>query len=98
MADLIQCRDCLPHLAYEDIFRVMRNFRRSGATYLLTTTFEHHPENTDIATGDWRPLNLERAPFHFPGPLRIVNEKCKEGGGKYADKSLALWKIEALSL
>lgn len=97
-ADLVQCRDCLPHLAYEDIFRVLRNFKRSGATYLLTTTFERLPRNTDIATGGWRPLNLERAPFHFPKPLRMVNEKCQEAGGMYADKSLALWKIEALPL
>ena len=38
-ADAILCRDLLPHLSFAEIFTVLRNFKRSGATYLLTTTF-----------------------------------------------------------
>ncbi|HET8670950.1 MAG TPA: class I SAM-dependent methyltransferase, partial [Candidatus Saccharimonadales bacterium] len=37
--DCILCRDCLDHLSFEHIFRVLENFRRSGATYLLATTY-----------------------------------------------------------
>lgn len=90
--DLILCRDCLVHLSFADVFAALRNFRDSGAKYLLTTTFPKRAANHDIATGDWRTLNFERAPFNFPAP-RLLNERCTEGGGKFADKSLGLWKI-----
>jgi SAM-dependent methyltransferase len=92
--DLIFCRDCLVHFSYEDIFSALRNICDSGSGYLLTTTFTDRPENWDIDTGSWRPLNLQAAPFLLPAPLRVINEECTEDGGVYADKSLALWRIE----
>lgn len=97
-ADLILCRDALVHLSFADIASALRNFRRSGSSYLLTTTFPLRTANTDIATGQWRTLNLQLPPFHFPPPLRIVLEKCSESGGAYADKSLGLWRISDLPL
>jgi hypothetical protein len=93
-SDLIFCRDCLVHLAYEGVFRVLRNFRRSNSRYLLTTTFVNVRANSDIVTGDWRPLNLQLPPFNLPPPLRTISEKCRENGGRYADKSLGLWSID----
>jgi hypothetical protein len=97
-ADLVLCRDCLVHLSFANIQRVLANFRRSGASYLLTTTFPEHDQNTDIEDGDWRPLNLQTAPFHFPEPLRVINERCEEIDGAYDDKSLALWRLADLPL
>ena len=94
-ADLILCRDCLVHYSYADIFRIIGNLRRSGSTYLLMTTFPGREENQDIQTGGWRPLNLERAPFGLPRPLRIISEKCTERGGIFSDKSLGLWRLFA---
>lgn len=91
--DLILCRDCLVHLSYDDIFRSFGNIKRSGITYLLTTTFVEHPRNHDIVSGDWRPLNLQREPFNLPEPVHIIDEKCTEGGGKFSDKSLGLWLV-----
>jgi hypothetical protein len=95
-ADLIFCRDCLVHLPYADIFRVLRNFKRSKSTYLLTTTFVNRTENIDVTTGAWRPLNLRCPPFFFAEPLRTINEKCSEKGGQYSDKSLGLWKLDSI--
>jgi hypothetical protein len=95
-ADMILCRDCLVHFAFDDVFRALRNIAASGATYLVTTHFEGDRENRDIITGEWRPLNLERRPFGFPPPLRLINENCTEGGGNYADKSLGIWRISDL--
>jgi hypothetical protein len=95
-ADLILCRDCLVHFSYADIFLALQNFKKSSSKYLLTTTFEALPANTDISTGGWRPVNFQRPPFSFPRPLRIINEKCTEAGGRYSDKSLALWKLADL--
>jgi len=91
-ADLLFCRDCLVHLSYADIRRALNNVVQSGIPYLLTTTFPDCEANEDIVTGDWRVLDLERAPFHLPAPMRILNERCTEGGGMFADKSLGLWR------
>src|SRR5689334_6537607 len=38
-ADLILCRDCLVHLPYAETRTAIANFRKSGALWLLTTTF-----------------------------------------------------------
>lgn len=92
-ADLLLCRDGLVHLSVRDIAAAVRNIRRSDIHYLLTTTFTSEPANRDITTGDWRPLNLELPPFQFPSPLELLNEGCTEQEGRFADKSLALWRI-----
>jgi len=97
-ADLLICRDCLVHLSYKEIFQALSNIKKSKSTYLLATTFTNHPINYNITSGDWRTLNLEKAPFNFPGPIHIINENCTEGNGEYKDKSLFLWKIENIIL
>jgi 2-polyprenyl-3-methyl-5-hydroxy-6-metoxy-1,4-benzoquinol methylase len=51
-ADLILCRDCLVHFTYAETRRALDNFCRSGATWLLTTTFTGPRENREITTGD----------------------------------------------
>jgi hypothetical protein len=95
-ADFILCRDCLVHLSLADIAAALRNIAVSEATYLATTTFPGRKANIDIKTGGWRPLNLLAAPFHFPQPLKIIEEGCTEAGGAYADKSLAIWRVGEL--
>ncbi|KKS13838.1 hypothetical protein A2617_00295 [Candidatus Daviesbacteria bacterium RIFOXYD1_FULL_41_10] len=94
--DLVLMRDFLVHLSYEDIFKTLNNIYRSGAKYLLTTSFTNRKENKDIITGGWQPLNLRIAPFFFPKPIKIINEKCTQGRLSYTDKSLALWEIAEL--
>ncbi len=91
--DMIFCRDCLVHFSYKDIFVALKNICSSHSTYLLTTTFPSRQRNYDIATGQWRPLNIEAAPFSFPPPIRTINEACTQDGGAYKDKSLGLWHI-----
>ncbi len=95
-ADLIFCRDCLVHLSYDETRRAIDNFRRSGATWLLTTTFTSSRANHDIVTGDWRPIMLQLAPYGFPEPTALINEGCTEFGGAYPDKSLGLWRLADL--
>ncbi len=94
--DLILCRDCLVHFSYNEIGRTLENFKKSGSKFLLTTSFIHRKENKDITTGFWRTLNLRKPPFNFIKPLRVIDEKCKEGGGKHKDKSLLLWNLDHL--
>ncbi|MDX2302067.1 MAG: class I SAM-dependent methyltransferase [Microscillaceae bacterium] len=95
--DLILCRDCLVHFSYEDFFKALQQIKTSQSKYLLTTTFTNpNRYNFDIQTGDWRVLNLEKAPFHFPKPIDLINEQCSEGNGAYSDKCLGLWRIDQL--
>ena len=95
-ADVILCRDCLPHFSDRDVWATIRNFRRSGARYLLTTTFVGRALNRGIRTGAWRALNLEAAPFRFPHPIALVDERCTHSGGIFRDKRLALWELSSL--
>jgi hypothetical protein len=92
-ADLIICRDGLVHLSFADASAAIDNFRRSGSRYLLATTFIDRTSNDDVPTGGWRPLNLQCAPFDFPAPLALVDERCLHTGGIYRDKRLGLWEL-----
>lgn len=94
--DLVFCRDCLVHFSFGDISSALDNIKRSGSTYLLTTTFRGRDENEDIYTGQWSPLNLQQPPFSFPEPINLINENCTLGDGLFADKCLGLWKLSDL--
>jgi len=92
-ADLILCRDGLVHLSFADIRAALRNFRRSGARWLLATTFIAHEHNDDIRTGGWRMLNLERLPFHLPPPATLIDERRPMPDGSDSGKRLGLWEL-----
>jgi hypothetical protein len=96
-ADLILCRDCLVHLSFADCRRALRNFQRTRARFLLATTFTGLMENAKGDTGGWRPLNLERAPFLFPPPLALIDERRPPEAGVPPGKSLGLWALAELS-
>jgi len=91
--DAILCRDCLVHLSFANIARAVENFRRSGACWLITTTFPELQQNQDCEDGDWRALNFARAPFDWGAPADLVNENCMEAGGGWRDKSLGVWRL-----
>jgi len=96
--DLVLCRDALVHFSFRHIFQSLDNLKSSGSTYLLTTTFTDKKRNIDIPTGGWHPLNLQRPPFNFPAPIKIVNENCTVENGRFLDKCLGLWKMTDLEL
>jgi SAM-dependent methyltransferase len=95
--DLVFCRDCLVHLPEKRVWQALENIERSGSTYLLTTTFPRQTKNKDVMfVGQWRPLNLQVAPFNFPEPLRLIDEKNTWKADRYPDKSLGLWRVADL--
>lgn len=95
--DLVLCRDCLVHLPERRVLQAIENIKRSGSTYLLTTTFPLLGRNEDIAIpGQWRMLNLQIAPYHFPVPLELIDEKNTWKPQLYPAKSLGLWRIADL--
>ena len=88
--ELLLVRDCLFHLSYNDIFKVLENIKKSDIKYFLTTNFSNR-KNIDIETGRWRPLCLQEPPFNFPKPIKIIQEDVI---GVYKDKHLCLYKKE----
>jgi SAM-dependent methyltransferase len=95
--DAILCRDCLVHLSLANIRRAVSNFKRSGATWLIATTFPGWQTNHDCEDGDWRALNFERAPFNWGVPVELLNENCTEAGGGWRDKSLGVWRLAEIA-
>jgi len=94
--DLILCRDCLVHFSNEDVWQALRQIKRSGSTYLLTTTNPLRQNDKEIRTGEWRPLNLEAPPFQLPPPTTTILEHSTDHNGRFPDKALALWTIANL--
>ncbi|MCF1750316.1 class I SAM-dependent methyltransferase [Mariniradius sediminis] len=91
--DLIFCRDCLVHFSFEDIQKALANFKKSGSKYLLTTTYIHRGVNFDIRTGGWRAINLQKAPFNLPKPMKVIWEDNLDDFGMYHDKCMGLWDL-----
>jgi SAM-dependent methyltransferase len=90
--DLILCRDCFGHFSDDLIFQSIKNLRNQGFKYLLTTSFTNKTSNHDIHTGEWRPINVEIAPF-FLKVVDSINENSTEGGIDFSDKSLVLVEL-----
>jgi hypothetical protein len=88
--DVILSRDYFIHCSYAYIKRSLANFKRSGSTYLLTTTYPDVRRNSNVLTGSWRPLNLELAPVSFPEPGSLLAEEGEMG------RSLGLWRLSDL--
>ena len=95
-ADAILSRDFLGHLSQKHVAAVLANFRRSGARLLIATTYAGYT-NRDIETGNWRPLNLESAPYNFGPPLDLVDEGSTETGDASVDKALGVWHLDRVS-
>lgn len=92
--DLILCRDLFIHLSLADCLLALRNFARSGSRWLLTNHFAGRADNPDIQSGDFRPVNLCRPPFSLPPPLEVIDERSVLAGGQFADRAMALWRLE----
>lgn len=88
------CRDCLIHPPNATVRKVLLNLERTGARYLLATNSTNVEVNPDIPLGSFRPLNLTKAPFHLPEPLRVI----VDGPAESADPNrvLALWSFDQI--
>jgi len=90
-ADAILCREMLFHLSFEDIGRVIANVKCSGARFLVATNDEGLSLNADILSGDFRLLNLKKAPFFFPEPLTAMPDNRVS-----PDRTLSVWDVSSL--
>jgi SAM-dependent methyltransferase len=89
--DSILCRDVLFHLSFRDIWRLIENIRASGSLFLLATTDRGTNYNADIFSGDFRMLNLRKAPFFFPTPMQSILDDAVSPG-----RTLSAWKVTDL--
>lgn len=85
--DLILSRDFLFHLNHENTLNVIHNFKNSGSTYLLTSTFPESKYNDKINNNGFFRINLQLEPFNLPEPIELFPEI---ESGKY----LGLWKLK----
>jgi hypothetical protein len=91
-ADAWLCRDCLQHLSFADVAAVIRNAMASNVEYFLLTNHYGVEANTDIATGQYRHLDLTLAPFHFPKPSHILPDENIDGEPHY----IGVWRRQDL--
>ena len=92
-AHLVLCRDVLVHFPDDDIGKALAAFRRTGARWLLATTFTDRVTNEPVELGGWRTLNLEAPPWDFPPPVRSLLDIPIVDRELYLDKRLALWEL-----
>jgi len=92
--DLIMVRDCLVHLPTKDVFKALNNIKNSGSKYLLTTNFlwNHQEANQEINVGQWRRINLQKTPYSFKYPERIIIEGNIQSHDR--DKTMSLWYVK----
>ena len=94
-ADLILCRHLLIHLTFEEGLRVLRNFQRTGARYLLISDQPQVVTNNKILhTGSFRPLNVRLPPFSLPAPAVSLDDSADGDGSAI----LALYSLQELRL
>lgn len=91
--DLIFCRDTLVHLNEHAVLSALKNFRASGSTWLLATTFPGAVRQ-DINTGEWRAMDLSAWRYNLGQPVAIFEEHSTPKGGEFSNKSLGLWRID----
>ena len=95
-ADLMICRDCLPHLSYADARSVLANFVASGISYLLTTSHANKARfaNQDIKTGHFRLIDIFSPPYNFsPNYLYRIDDWVPPE----LERQMYLWDREQVS-
>ncbi len=90
-AHMALCREVLFHLSFADARLVLMNISRS-ARFLCATTDVDIRFNSDIPTGDFRPLNLLIPPFRLPKPQALIPDRAVRPG-----RFLGVWSSAALS-
>ncbi len=95
-SDLILCRDCLIHLKLRDSLKLINNFRSSGSTWLLTTSYRGLTKNVELGTDFFRPVDLSLPPFSFPQPTEFISDWVAGDDKRFTDKILGLWRLSEL--
>lgn len=91
-SDAVLCREVLFHLSFADIRKLIANVIESRATYFLATTDDDVVFNSNIDSGDFRNLNLRRAPLRLPPPVIEISDNALR-----PHRKLGVWKSAELA-
>jgi SAM-dependent methyltransferase len=91
--DAILSREVIFHLSFSDGLSLIKNVMQSHARYLFATSDPDKIINTDIRTGDFRFLNLERDPFRFPAPFMDILDD-----GLSKARRVCVWRLDDFRL
>lgn len=92
-ADVALCREVLFHLSFQDGLGTLTNVRKA-ARWLIATTDPTIWFNSDIPTGDFRKINLQRSPYRLPPPRETIADDAVSQGrvlGVWAMADLPIW-------
>ncbi len=92
-ADIVLCRDALVTLSLEDAQSVIRNILSKKRKILIMTSYRETFFNSDIETGDFRVINLQKPPFRFPKPFLELSDSASP-----SRRILGFWKTSDLDL
>jgi SAM-dependent methyltransferase len=88
-ADAVLLRDVLCRMDLAEAFLVLEAVCGMGARNVIATTDLGREVNVDRAGAGGRPLNLARAPFHFPEPLARLHD-----GADTRLRFLGVWRTD----
>lgn len=92
--DVIFIRDCFIHLENSLVLKALENIANSNISYAVITHAPNTMTNMNIETGQFRDINLCKAPFNLPAPDMVINEGCVDP--LLVDKSLGVWKVSGM--
>jgi len=93
MCDMVVAADWFEWLPYQEIRRIWSRVLRSGCRWLAATHCPLLESQADRGVGDFRPLNLEKAPFFFGEPAATVPFPSRV---RRSDRVIAIWDCRAL--
>lgn len=73
--DVVLCRDTLMHLGLDEACAAIENFRRTGARWLVATSYPAG-ENREVPPGGYYHSNLEAPPFELGEPQRRIEDSA----------------------
>lgn len=85
--DLVICKDVLQHWSNDEIDQFLK-LTIGWYPFMLVTNCNYDPPaiwpsvNTDIQTGDWRPLDIMKSPFNVRGEVALRYGTRSTGGIK----------------
>jgi SAM-dependent methyltransferase len=85
--DLVLCRDVLMHMSIVGGRAALENLRRTGATWLIATTFDEGC-NTDVPDGEFYRIDLQAEPFAMGRPWCVLPDDWR-----WDDKVLGVWAL-----
>ncbi len=97
-SDLLICRALFYHLDFFSIKKILENFKRSNIKYVLLTNSPNLENfiNKDIINGQFRDLDLFKAPLLFPSNYLYKFEDIRNPHTNIIEQEMILWKMDEL--